>query len=393
VSWPRIIVCLDVAGGRVVKGTRFRDLRDQGDPLELALRYADDGADEIAFLDIEASASEVARATRLDWVRRVADALFVPFSVGGGVRSWEDALRLLEAGADRVSVGSSAVRDLTVLGSIAERAGRQAVILSLDARHVTPERCVATLRGGREDGGVDALALAAAAVDAGRGNPAQRDRRGRHARGLRRAVYPGGGAGGAGAGDRLGRRRPPGRLPARAHRGRGAGGPRRRHIPRRLVAGGRREAIPAGPWSGGAAVLIPSIDLVKGRAVQLRQGEELELVAEEDPRDLARRFGRVGEIAVIDLDAARGTGDNLALIEELCTLAPCRVGGGIRDLERGQRLLRAGARRIIIGTRAEPEFLEQFPTGRVIAALDSREDRVVDSGWRRRLDEGPIERA
>jgi len=140
-------------------------------------------------------------------------------------------------------------------------------------------------------------------------------------------------------------------------------------------------------------VLIPSIDLVKGRAVQLRQGEELELVAEEDPRDLARRFGRVGEVAVIDLDAARGTGDNLALIEELCALAPCRVGGGIRDVERGQRLLRAGARRIIIGTRAEPEFLEQFPAGRVIAAVDSREDRVVDSGWRRRLDEGPIERA
>jgi phosphoribosyl-ATP pyrophosphohydrolase/phosphoribosyl-AMP cyclohydrolase len=140
-------------------------------------------------------------------------------------------------------------------------------------------------------------------------------------------------------------------------------------------------------------VLIPSIDLVKGRAVQLRQGEELELVAEEDPRDLVRRFGRVGEVAVIDLDAARGTGDNLALIEEMCALAPCRVGGGIRDVERGQRLLRAGARRIVIGTMAEPAFLEQFPTGRVIAAVDSREDRVVDRGWRRRTDEGPVERA
>jgi phosphoribosyl-AMP cyclohydrolase / phosphoribosyl-ATP pyrophosphohydrolase len=140
-------------------------------------------------------------------------------------------------------------------------------------------------------------------------------------------------------------------------------------------------------------MLIPSVDLVKGRAVQLRQGEELELVADEDPRDLVRRFGRIGEVAVIDLDAARGTGDNLALIEELCALAPCRVGGGIRDVERGQRLLRAGARRIIIGTMAEPEFLENFPRGRVIAAVDSREDRVVDRGWRRRLDESPIERA
>lgn len=140
-------------------------------------------------------------------------------------------------------------------------------------------------------------------------------------------------------------------------------------------------------------MLIASVDLVKGRAVQLRQGEELELVAAEDPRDLVRRFGRVGEVAVIDLDAARGTGDNLELIEELCALAPCRVGGGIRDVERGQRLLRAGARRIIIGTMAEPEFLEQFPRGRVIAAVDSREDRVVDRAWRRRLDESPVERA
>jgi len=140
-------------------------------------------------------------------------------------------------------------------------------------------------------------------------------------------------------------------------------------------------------------MLIPSIDLVKGQAVQLRHGEELELVADEDPRELARRFGRVGQVTVIDLDAARETGDNLALIEEMCAIAPCRVGGGIRDVERGQRLLRAGARRIIIGTRAEPEFLERFPTGRVILAVDSRDDHVVDRAWRRRLDESPIERA
>ena len=140
-------------------------------------------------------------------------------------------------------------------------------------------------------------------------------------------------------------------------------------------------------------MLIPTIDLVKGQAVQLRYGEELEFVADEDPRDLARRFGRTGEITVIDVDAARQTGDNLALTEELCAIAPCRVGGGIRDVERGQRLLRAGARRIIIGTRAEPEFLEMFPSGRVLLAVDSRDDRVVDHGWRRRLDEKPIERA
>jgi phosphoribosyl-ATP pyrophosphohydrolase len=140
-------------------------------------------------------------------------------------------------------------------------------------------------------------------------------------------------------------------------------------------------------------MLIPSIDLVRGQAVQLRGGRELELVADEHPRDLARRFGRVGEIAVIDLDAARGTGDNLSLVEELCALVPCRVGGGIRDLERGRRLLRAGARRLIIGTAAEPEFLQEFPAARLMAAVDARDGRVVDQGWERQLAESPLERA
>ena len=140
-------------------------------------------------------------------------------------------------------------------------------------------------------------------------------------------------------------------------------------------------------------MLIPSIDLVRGQAVQLRGGRELELVADEHPRELACRFGRVGEIAVIDLDAARGTGDNLSLIEELCALAPCRVGGGIRDVERGRRLLRAGARRLIIGTAAEPGFLQEFPAARLMAAVDARDGRVVDQGWERELAESPLERA
>lgn len=140
-------------------------------------------------------------------------------------------------------------------------------------------------------------------------------------------------------------------------------------------------------------MLIPSIDLVRGQAVQLRQGRELEWVADEDPRDLAGRFGRVGEIAVIDRDAARGTGDNLALIEELCAIAPCRVGGGIRDVERGQRLLRAGARRLIVGTAADAALLGEFPPARLIAAVDTRDGRVVDESWERPLDESPLERA
>jgi len=169
-SWPRIIVCLDVAGGRVVKGTRFKDLKDQGDLVDLALRYADQGADEIAFLDIEASAdADSPRGTRMEWVTRVARHLFVPFSVGGGVRSWDDASRLLDSGADRITVGSAAVVRPEVLGEIATRAGAQAVILSLDARHAGPDRCIVTRRGGREDTALDARDFARTAVAHGAG--------------------------------------------------------------------------------------------------------------------------------------------------------------------------------------------------------------------------------
>ena len=140
-------------------------------------------------------------------------------------------------------------------------------------------------------------------------------------------------------------------------------------------------------------MLIPSIDLSGGKAVQLRRGREHVLTSDKDPRDLAREFSRVGEIAVIDLDAAKGQGDNLALVEELCTIAPCRVGGGIRDLARAQRLLRAGARKLIIGTMADPVFLSELPPGRVMVALDAEGGHVVDQGWTNSTGETPIDRA
>ena len=169
-SWPRILVCLDVAAGRVVKGVRFSALTDQGDPLELAQRHAEAGADELVLLDIAASASAAgARGTRRAWVRRVARHLRVPFTVGGGVTGWTDALALLDDGADRVVVGTAATRDPAVLGAVAERAGAQAVVVSIDALHVTPERCVVTRRGGRERLALDAVAFARTAADAGAG--------------------------------------------------------------------------------------------------------------------------------------------------------------------------------------------------------------------------------
>ncbi|MEM7199110.1 MAG: phosphoribosyl-ATP diphosphatase [Planctomycetota bacterium] len=130
-------------------------------------------------------------------------------------------------------------------------------------------------------------------------------------------------------------------------------------------------------------MIIPSIDLQDGQTVQLVGGEEKALDA-GDPRPLARRFGRVGDIAVIDLDAAMGKGDHRALIEEVCTLAPCRVGGGIRDADSARRWLDAGAAKVILGTAARPEVLRELPRDRVIAALDAKDGEIVVEGWRKR---------
>ena len=128
---PRIIVCLDVRDGRVVKGTAFKELRDVGDPVELAARYEAEGADEIVFLDISASAE--GRGTLLDTVRRTAEVLFIPLTVGGGVRTERDMGALLRAGADKVSVNSAAVHDPDVLRRGADLFGSQAVVASIDA--------------------------------------------------------------------------------------------------------------------------------------------------------------------------------------------------------------------------------------------------------------------
>jgi phosphoribosyl-AMP cyclohydrolase / phosphoribosyl-ATP pyrophosphohydrolase len=141
-------------------------------------------------------------------------------------------------------------------------------------------------------------------------------------------------------------------------------------------------------------MLIPSIDLINGQAVQLRQGREHVLTAERSPLELAQEFNRYGEVAVIDLDAALNKGDNLALIKQLCPVADVRAGGGIRTVERGQQLLRAGAKKIIIGTAAEPEFLSHFPASRVMVALDHLPSgEIVDHGWTQGTGEKILDRA
>ena len=140
-------------------------------------------------------------------------------------------------------------------------------------------------------------------------------------------------------------------------------------------------------------MLICSIDLIDGKAVQLRQGKEHVLTSDTDPIELCRQFNRYGEVAVIDLDAAMGKGDNLDLIRHMCAVADVRVGGGIRNLERAQELLRAGARQLIIGTAATEEFLSQLPAERVMVALDHVGGKVVDEAWTNTTNETVTERA
>jgi cyclase len=162
----RIIPCLDVAAGRVVKGVRFGDLRDQGDPAEVALRYAGQGADEIVFLDIGAAPEQ--RDTDAEWVRRTAEQVFIPMTVGGGVRSEADARRLLFAGADKVGINSAAVERPELIGELARRFGSQCVVLSVDARAGDGGWEVVT-HGGRKETGLDVLAWIGEGVERGAG--------------------------------------------------------------------------------------------------------------------------------------------------------------------------------------------------------------------------------
>jgi imidazole glycerol-phosphate synthase subunit HisF len=187
----RVIPCLDVDAGRVVKGVNFRDLRDAGDPVELAAAYDAEGADELVFLDITASSGD--RQTMIDVVRRTADQVFIPLTVGGGVRSTEDVDRLLRAGADKVSLNTAAIGRPELLGEAAQRFGSQCVVLSVDARRLPggpalagaparsgdrrapgsrppgPAQFEVTTHGGRRGTGIDAVQWAARGAELGVG--------------------------------------------------------------------------------------------------------------------------------------------------------------------------------------------------------------------------------
>lgn len=137
-------------------------------------------------------------------------------------------------------------------------------------------------------------------------------------------------------------------------------------------------------------MIIPSIDLMDGKAVQLRQGKE-KVLERDDVLELAKYYSRFGEIAVIDLDAAMGKGDNEHLIRQICQIAHCRVGGGIRDIDKAKRVLANGAKKIIIGTAADEAFLSKLPSDKVIVAIDSKNGKVVTEGWTKEVDATPLE--
>jgi imidazole glycerol-phosphate synthase subunit HisF len=165
----RVIPCLDVAAGRVVKGVNFENLRDMGDPVELARLYFAQGADEITFLDVTATVDE--RATTYDVVRRTAEEVFIPLTVGGGVRSAEDVARLLGVGADKIGVNSAAIARPALVDEIADRFGAQVLVLSLDVKRSTHTESgfVVTTHGGRTETTLDALAWAREAIERGAG--------------------------------------------------------------------------------------------------------------------------------------------------------------------------------------------------------------------------------
>jgi cyclase len=163
----RIIPCLDVDNGRVVKGVNFVGLRDAGDPVEVAKRYNQEGADEITFLDI--GASHEGRDTIVDVVREVAKEVFIPLTVGGGIRKLDDIYKLLDAGCDKVSINSAAIKNPEFITEAAKRFGSQCIVVAIDAKRVTEEAWHIFTHGGRHDTGIDAIKWAQEAYERGAG--------------------------------------------------------------------------------------------------------------------------------------------------------------------------------------------------------------------------------
>ncbi|MEZ4239517.1 MAG: imidazole glycerol phosphate synthase subunit HisH [Myxococcota bacterium] len=374
----RVVACLDLDGGRVVKGVRFQGLRDAGDPVARAVAYEAQGADEVVLLDV--SATPRGRGHALATVRAVRDA--VGRAAGRRRRRPHRRRRALLRGRRRQGRCRRRRRRPRRWRRLAARFGAQCVTLALDAAR--RRRLEVVVRSGRERTGRDVVAWV---------------RGGRLAR----------------------RRRDPAHLARpRRHRprlrpGPGAGRPRAVRVPV-VASGGARTAddLARALDAGADAVLVASMlhdghhrgrcfkDALAGQRVRpamvgsistcraaaggacRRRGPAVEA---GDPRPWAERLGRAGEVAVVDLDAARGEGSNAALVHSLLGRARCRVGGGIRDAATARAWLDAGAHWVVLGTAAAvPEVLRALPPERVVAAVDARDGEVV-AGWRQRTGE------
>ena len=362
-------------------------------PRSWPLAHASAGADEIVLLDITATSD--GRKTLVETVRRTARDLFVPFTVGGGIRTLEDAAQVFDAGADKVSINSAAVANPDLIGEIAGRFGSQAVIVAIDARRGTGAVDIAEVyvSGGRTATGKKALQWAREAEERGAGEilltSMDRDGTGLGfdceltsavASSVSIPVIASGGAGNA------------------------------EHFVEVFSAGHADAALAASIFHFGTharcrseadassrrhshevAVLIPSIDLMGGKIVQLVQGEKKALEF-DDFEYWIERFSAYPLVQLIDLDAAMGRGSNRELIAMICKRLPCQTGGGIRDVARASELLALGAKRVIFGsallkdgainTSLAAEAAETLGAEHLTFAIDSRHGKVAIQGWK-----------
>jgi imidazole glycerol phosphate synthase glutamine amidotransferase subunit len=394
----RIIPCLDVRGGRVVKGVSFQGLRDAGDPVELAKAYEQQGADELVMLDISATPDQ--RATSIQTVRDICASCSLPLCVGGGVRGVESAKKLLNAGADKVAVNTAAVKRPEVLAEMASALGRQCTVLAIDAkRNENTDSWEVVVKSGKERTGIDVVEWAKKGVSLGAGEilltSFDEDGQGKGfdcplLKAVSSVVSVPVIASGGG-------KTPQHMIDAFSHGADAVLAATIFHFNQTTVGKlkadiGSAAALRLPPkvmksiktLTRQPQTIIPSIDLMGGHAVQLVGGDPKALEVDAgDPGKIVSRFGIAGEVAVIDLDAAFGKGkDNIAVVQSLIKSGvQCRVGGGIRTIDRALQMLNAGATKVIVGTAASPEFCKQLPRNRVMVALDARHGEVVTHGW------------
>eukprot|EP00008_Paramoeba_atlantica_P005344 CAMPEP_0201488340 /NCGR_PEP_ID=MMETSP0151_2-20130828/17894_1 /ASSEMBLY_ACC=CAM_ASM_000257 /TAXON_ID=200890 /ORGANISM="Paramoeba atlantica, Strain 621/1 / CCAP 1560/9" /LENGTH=1351 /DNA_ID=CAMNT_0047873605 /DNA_START=76 /DNA_END=4131 /DNA_ORIENTATION=+ len=406
----RIIPCLDVRDGRVVKGVKFQNLTDAGDPALQAKAYEEQGADELTMLDV--SATPEGRNTAVTTVKAIRECISLPLTVGGGISSLADAQRLLDAGADKVSINTAAVKNPDLIRELSTHFGSQCIVLAIDAMR-DGESWRVVVRSGKEKTERDAIEWGVEGVQRGAGEIllTSMDRDGTRAgydiellrKMAERVSVPVIASGGASSSDHMAAALREGYASATLaasifHYGDYTVQKVKDELLDKKFS--IRPMEPATILSGfpestnkPLQCLVPSVDIMNGSCVQLVGGKPEELKIDAgDPLPIAKRFSICGEMAVVDLDAAMNRGSNREIIKKILPFAKCRVGGGIRTVESALDWLNAGAASVVIGTAASPEFLAQLPRDRVVVALDAVHGEVVVDGWKTKTGRGVEER-